>query len=113
MLSEVYYDSNADFNYFSMNRNCNDGTLIFDMEAMQQVLMKVLSCQTYNKAVLVEVPDDMEFFNTHHFKYTVGDIVLCQEYSNEFGTKEKPWIKRRTTALLPIKFEVVENGELL
>ena len=109
ILSEAYYDPEADFNYFTMSRNCNDGTLIFDMEAMQQVIIKVLSCQTYNKAVLTEMPNDMEFFDIHHFKYTMGDIVLCQEYGDEFGTKEKPWMTRRTTALLPIKFEVVEN----
>ena len=110
VISKAYYDPEADFNYFTMSRNCNDGTLIFDMEAMQDVILKVLSCQTYNKAVLSEVPD-MDFFNTHHFKYTVGDIVLCQEYGDEFDTEEKSWMKRRTTALLPIKFEVVEEND--
>lgn len=108
--ANICYDPEADFNYFSMSRNANDGTLIFDFEAMQDVLCKVLSCQTYNKAVLTEVPDDEEYFNTHHFKYTIGDIVLCQEYGDEFATEEKPWMKRRTTALLPIKFEVVEDS---
>ena len=108
--AEVYYDPNADFNYFSMSRNSNDGTLTFDLEAMKYVLTKVLACQTYNKAVVSE-PVDMDFFNTHYFKYTVGDIVLCQEYGEEFSTKEKPWMTRRTTALLPIKFEVIENAD--
>ena len=87
---------------------------MFDLEAMKYVLTKVLACQTYNKAVVSE-PVDMDFFNTHYFKYTVGDIVLCQEYDEEFSTKEKPWMTRRTTALLPIKFEVFEkwNGDFL
>lgn len=106
--AEVYYDPNVDFNYFSMSRNSNDGTLMFDFDAIKYVLLKVLSCQTYNKAVLSE-PVDMDFFNTHYFKYTIGDIVLCQEYCDEFSTKEKPWMTRRTTALLPIKFEVIEK----
>ena len=106
--AEVYYDPNADFNYFTMCRNSNDGTLMFDLEAMKYVLTKVLACQMYNKAVISE-PVDMDFFNTHYFKYTVGDIVLCQEYSEEFSTKEKPWMMRRSTALLPIKFEVLEK----
>lgn len=109
-VASICYDPEADFNYFSMSRNANDGTLIFDLEVMQDVLCKVLSCQTYNKAVLTEVPDDEEYFNNHHFKYTIGDIVLCQEYGDEFATEEKPWLKRRTTALLPIKFEVVEDA---
>ena len=110
-IANIYYDPEADFNYFSMSRNTNDGTLMFDFEAMKDVLHKVLSCQTYNKSILSEVPNNEEFFNTHHFKYTVGDIVLCQEYGDEFGTEEKPWMKRRTTALLPIKFEVVQNSK--
>ena len=109
-VANICYDPEADFNYFSMSRNANDGTLIFDFETMQDVLCKVLSCQTYNKAVLTEVPDDEEYFNNHHFKYTIGDIVLCQEYGDEFATEEKPWMKRRTTALLPIKFEVVDDA---
>ena len=108
-VANICYDPKVDFNYFSMSRNTNDGTLLFDFEAMQDVLCKVLSCQTYNKAVLTEIPDDEEYFNTHHFKYTIGDIVLCQEYGDEFATEEKPWMKRRTTALLPIKFEVIED----
>ena len=110
-IANISYDPNSDFNYFTMSRNINDGTLIFDLEAMQDVLYKVLSCQTYNKSILKDIPDNEEFFNTHIFKYVIGDIVLCQEYSKEFSTKEKPWMTRRTTALLPIKFEVIENAD--
>jgi hypothetical protein len=109
-VANIYYNPNAEFNYFTMSRNVNDGTLIFDFETMQDVLCKVLSCSTYNKAVLPEIPNDEEYFNKHYFQYTVGDIVLCQEYdSNKFSTNEKSWFTRRTTALLPIKFEVLEN----
>ena len=110
-IANISYDPNSDFNYFTMSRNINDGTLIFDLEAMQDVLYKVLSCQTYNKSILKDIPDNEEFFNTHIFKYVIGDIVLCQEYSKEFSTKEKPWMTRRTTALLPIKFEVIHNAD--
>lgn len=107
-IAEIFYNPDVDFNYFVMSRNSNDGTLLFDLKAMQDVLSKVLYCQTYNKAILSEVPDNQKFFDTHCFKYTVGDIVLCQEYDDsKFATDEKPWLKRRTTALLPIKFEIV------
>ena len=29
IISELYYDINADFNYFTMSRNINDGTFLF------------------------------------------------------------------------------------
>lgn len=107
-IAEIFYNPDAEFNYFTMSRNSNDGTLLFDLEAMQDVLSKVLYCQTYNNAVLSEIPDNQEFFDTHCFKYTIGDIVLCQEYyDSKFATDEKPWLTRRTTALLPIKFEII------
>ena len=48
-IANISYNPSSDFNYFTMSRNINDGTLIFDLEAMQDVLYKVLSCQTYNK----------------------------------------------------------------
>lgn len=43
--------------------------------------------------------------------YTVGDFVLTEEFGDEFTTKEKPWMQSRFTAMLPIKFDVVKNGE--
>lgn len=107
-IAEVYYNPNTEFNYFSMSRCTDDGSLYFDLEMAVNVLHKVMSCQTYNKAILPEAPVDKKYFETHYLKYTVGDIILCHEYDNkEFATKEKPWLKRRTTALLPIKFEVI------
>lgn len=107
-IAKIFYDPNADFNYFSTSINVNDGTLLFDLEVIQDVLSKVCYLQTYNKAILYEIPDSQEFYDIHYLKYTVGDIILCQEYDdNKFATDEKPWLKIRTTALLPIKFEVI------
>ena len=37
--------------------------------------------------------------------------MLAEEFGNEFATKEKPWMQSRFTAMLPIKFDVVRNGE--
>ena len=102
-------DATVNFMTLKMNVEFEEGK--DPKEVMQDVLYKVLSCQTYNKSILKDIPNNEEFFNTHIFKYVIGDIVLCQEYSKEFSTKEKPWMTRRTTALLPIKFEVIENAD--
>lgn len=60
-IAEIFYNPDVEFNYFTMSRNSNDGTLLFDLETMQDVLSKVLYCQTYNNAVLSEIPDSQDF----------------------------------------------------
>lgn len=40
-----------------------------------------------------------------------GNFVLAEEFGDQFATKEKPWMKSRFTAMLPIKFNVVRNEE--
>lgn len=109
IISELYYDINVDFNYFTMSRNINDGTLLFMQTAIEDVLNKVMSTVTYNKKIMSEVPNNKDFINSHHLKYTIGNIVCCTEHNEEFATKEKPYLTSRYTALLPIKFEIVKN----
>lgn len=109
IINEVYYDVNADFNYFTMSRNINDGTFLFMQETMQEVLNKVILGKTYNKKIMGIIPNYGNYFDSHHFKYTIGNIVCCTEYSEEFATKEKPYLTSRYTALLPIKFEIVRD----
>lgn len=109
IINEVYYNVNADFNYFAMSRNVNDGTLLFMQTAIEHVLNKVMLTATYNKEIMSKVPNNKKFIDSHHLKYTIGNIVCCTEYSEEFATKEKPYLTSRYTALLPIKFEIVKN----
>lgn len=99
----IRHDENTDFEYFTMERCTCDGTLIFMLELVERVFMKVLRCKTINNE---KVPSD---FNNNPFDYeicyTVGDFVICDEYG-DFGTKEKPWMKSRFTVMLPIKFDM-------
>lgn len=112
LMGEVIYDADADFNCFFTSVNLNDGTLMFDLMAMKDVIHKVLSCQTYNSAVLTDVPSGSEWFNMHYLKYTIGNIVLGCEYSDDFGSKEKPWLTKRSSAMLPIKFEIGDKDNV-
>jgi len=109
VLAEVIYDPDADFNYFATERMVHDGTLLFIGETAQKVVEKVLKCNTYNKNIIDESQLDDDFFNTHHFKYRVGDVIMAEEHNGDFVPTGKPWMKDRTTAMLPIKFEVVDN----
>lgn len=98
----VIYDSDADFDYFTNARCRNDGTLLFALENMQQVLLNVLTATTCCKT---KMPKDYSS-SKYHCTYTIGNIVTTTEYSKEFSTEEKPWMAQRDTAMLPIKFDV-------
>ena len=99
-------DPDADFEYFTMQRcNC-DGTFIFFQDLMNECINKMLNLKTCN--VNKEIPKDLTGYS---IVYTVGDFVLAEEFCNEFSTKEKPWMKSRFTAMLPIKFDVAKSGE--
>lgn len=116
-ISELVYDGDAEYNYFSTSTSINDGTLYFDVEPIADILKRVLTCQTYNSEIMEGLPnvdEDRQFYETHHIKYTVGDFVVGVEFADsseddvDWLDKDRPWLTKRTTAMLPIKFEIVE-----
>lgn len=102
----IKYDPNADFEYFTM-QCCNcDGTFVFFQDLMVECLNKIINLKTCNTNKII--PKDLIGYS---IIYTVGDFVLAEEFGDEFATKEKSWMKCRFTAMLPIKFDVVKDGE--
>ena len=88
-------------------QRCNcDGTFVFFQDLMGECIDKIIHLKTCN--VNKEIPKDLTGYS---IIYTVGDFVLAEEFGDEFATKEKPWMQSRFTAMLPIKFDVVKNGE--
>lgn len=99
-------DPDSDFEYFTMQRcNC-DGTFVFFQNLMGECIDKMIHLKTCN--INKEIPKDLTGYS---IVYTVGDFVLAEEFGDKFATKEKPWMQSRFTAMLPIKFDVVKNGE--
>ena len=102
----IKHDPDADFEYFTMQRcNC-DGKFVFFQDLMGECIDKMIHLKTCN--VNKEIPKDLTGYS---IIYTVGDFVLAEEFGKEFATEEKPWMQSRFTAMLPIKFDVVRNGE--
>lgn len=102
----IKYNPDMNFEYFTMQRcNC-DGTFVFFQVLMNICINKMITLKTRNANK--EIPKDLTGCS---IIYTIGDFVLAEEFGDEFATKEKPWMKSRFTAMLPIKFDVVENGE--
>lgn len=98
----IDYNKNADFSYFTMERCCCDGTLLFYQKLIKDNLNKLLHLKTCDKRV--KIPDDLY---GHEVKYTVGDFLITHEYGSEFATEEKTWMRSRFSVMLPIKFEAI------
>ena len=95
---EISFDSNANFDYFTSESCIHDGTAYFIVCCMEKVMNKVLNASTYNKLLF----NDKDILNAQTIKYIIGNFVILDEFG-DFSTKEKPWLKDRTTILLPLK----------
>ena len=107
ILTSINYNPDADFEYFTMQRCVCDGTLIFYSDLVEDILLSLTGGETYNKE---KEPDD--FINNQYEYdrvYEIGDLVLGDEFSSKFATKEKPWMQSRFTVFLPIKMDFVKH----
>lgn len=101
---KVTYDPDTNFKYFTTSSSIHDGTMLFVYENIEDCLKKILSSQTYDTSV--GMPKDA---NNCNYFYTIGDIVVVNEYGRRFATDEKPWMQQRTTVMIPIVFRYEEG----
>lgn len=104
---KVTYNPNADFSYFTTSSSIHDGTLLFVYKNIEDCLVKILTLQTYDKKI--GLPKDV--INSNYF-YTIGDIVVVNEFDDRFAPAEKPWMRQRTTVMVPIVFHYEEKRGL-
>lgn len=93
---KIQFDADADFDYFTSAQRIHDGTLFFVSSALLECVDKIITASTYNKNI--GAPQDGDTI-----EYTVGNFVCLSEYSEKFAPLDKPWLRERTTVLLPIK----------
>ena len=79
----------------------HDGTLLFVSNAISDCIKNVVRAQTY---------DSRKGPHKSHVKYTLGNLVVLNEYNKDFASPDKPWMIERTTVLLPIKYENEKDG---
>jgi len=91
----ITVDPDADFDYFTSNSFLSDGTLVFLLESIENLVQKVITLGSYNKELGPPEPG-----NTVNI--VVGNYVLLTEYG-KFDTENGAWLNERTTVLLPIK----------
>lgn len=92
----ISFDGNADFDYFTSESCIHDGTLYFIIKTMDECVRKVCLAQTYNKHTGAPESGDS-------IQYIVGNFVILTEYDGDFVPADKPWMRERTTVLLPLK----------
>ncbi len=97
----VTYNPGVDFDYVATEYCVCDGTMIFIQMAINKILNRLFTGQTYNN----ETDYDDNNYWGYNVKYTVGDFVINHEYSEkDFATEEQPWLQSRYTVFLPIQF---------
>ena len=93
---DISFDGDADFDYFTSSTYVHDGTLLFIREAMDKCVRNVCTAQTYNKNIGAPKHGD-------NIRYIVGNFIILTEYDGDFVPADKPWMRERTTVLLPLK----------
>lgn len=99
---KMIYNPDVEYDYFIMQCCSSDGTYAYFYELMIMCIEKIINFETYSKDT--KIPRNL---SGHTIIYTIGDFVLASEINREkFKTEDKPWLDRRFTAMLPIKFEI-------
>ena len=106
----VKHNSNAQFDYFSTESFCCDGTLLFMLELCEKVLNRILTGQS---CYIPKIPKDAgEKPYNYDISFEVGNFVFAEEYGEQFATEDKRWMKSRFTVMLPIKCDFIEKQKL-
>ena len=90
-----------DFQYFVSESFLSYGSLLYLENALNRIAEKICAGETF--FAQSKAPE-----NGDSIHYTIGDYVIITEYDDDgtvFATKEKPWLRERTTIMLPISYE--------
>ncbi|HDK7194943.1 TPA: hypothetical protein PTV74_003251 [Clostridium botulinum] len=102
----IEYNNEADYNYFTSNFVTHDGTLLFQIQAIDEMLNKFFYLKTCYKKVATD--DFMNNPFNYDVKYTIGDVLINSNYginkingNNMRGQKD--------SIVLPVKFEIFKH----
>lgn len=101
-MVKIKHDENADFQYFASASCLNDGTLLFQQNLIHRVASKVVTLQT----CYAPYANDLAKSGTHIVNWTIGNFVLLNEYGDQYAPQGKPWMKMRSTVLLPLRMDI-------
>ena len=99
---KLLHNEDADFQYLASSSCRHDGTFLFEKELIYRVAAKVLTLQT----CYLPYAEQLAKSGIHTIHWTIGNFVLLDEYGDQYALDGKPWMKSRSTVLLPLKMEV-------
>lgn len=103
----IKYDPKASYDYFTSTRIVHDGTMVFTITAIKELLLKITSGNTY---CADKAPENFKDFSVPaRIAFTIGDIVILSKCGmNEINGNVIP--SEKQTIAIPIKWEVLEWG---
>lgn len=103
---KIKYDNNAQYEYCTTQISTHDGTLIFQFEAIKELLVRIFTCSTYNKET---APNDYLINQSKYItEYTIGDIVIVS-YFGIFDINGRMIPGQRDIVCLPISVKYIEH----
>ena len=98
----VKYDPNSEFDYFTTKSITHDGTAIFILEAIDELLFKPFNFGT----MPIDIGINGENYSNYDYEYIIGDIVIHKDC----GMKDingHTMLGETNTIVLPIKFKKI------
>lgn len=102
----IKYDTDIEFDYFSSTVTTHDGTMLFIMQSIEELLYKLFKLETYAKNKITS--DFIENPSNYDVKYTIGDIVMHSDYGMK-SINGNEMDGETDTIVLPIKFEATKK----
>jgi hypothetical protein len=100
----VKYNPNSMYDYFTTRSTTHDGTLLFTLEAIEELLFRPFKLATLPKDARI----NQDNFTNYDYEYIIGDVIIHRD----FGIKNingNNWSGETDTIVLPIKFNTVEH----
>lgn len=97
----IDYNPDAEFDYFTMISTTHDGTLLFTIDALNDILERLFSVSTY-KAEGVTL-DFLIHTLDYDISYIIGDIIIHRDFGLKNINNNKMYGVTETI-VLPIKF---------
>ncbi|NFF75904.1 hypothetical protein FCV38_02625 [Clostridium sporogenes] len=102
----IEYNDKVNYDYFTSDFIIHDGTLLFQAQAINEMMFKLLKRETYSKKIATKGFLSNPF--NYDVKYTIGDILINSDY----GIKKINGNKMRgqkDCIVLPAKFEIFKR----
>ena len=97
------HDPNADFQHFTYSSCVSDGSGVFKESTIKDLLYYVLNFKRIYPEVCAEFKDK----DVVHV--ILGNLVAIHEYDESLATEERPFLRNKTTVLLPFRVDIIRG----